>query len=144
MKTFIPKLEDVKNGRKWFIVDAENQTLGRLASSIARVIRGKNKPYFVPHLDTGDFVIVINAEKVKVSGNKENTKVYRHHTLYPGGLREVGYKQMLKEHPERIIEAAVFGMLPKNKLGSQLRKKLHVYAGVEHPHTAQTPEVLTF
>ncbi|KAA3598087.1 MAG: 50S ribosomal protein L13 [Calditrichaeota bacterium] len=142
MKTFIPKVDDVQSGRKWYVVDATDKTLGRLASQIAHVIRGKNKPYFVPHLDTGDFVIVLNAEKIKITGNKVNQKVYQRHTQHPGGFREVSFKKLLAEKPERIIESAVYGMLPKNTLGKKLKKKLFVYSGTEHPHGAQTPQAM--
>ena len=128
--------------RKWYVVDAEGQTLGRLASQIATVIRGKNKPEFTPHVDTGDFVIVINAEKVKLTGNKLNNKKYYFHSLHIGGLKTFTAAQLLQRKPEKLVELAVKGMLPKNRLGRQLFTKLKVYAGAAHPHSAQTPEVL--
>jgi large subunit ribosomal protein L13 len=128
--------------RKWYIVDAEGKTLGRLATEIASVLKGKHKPIYTPHVDTGDFVVVINAEKVVVTGNKANQKLYRKHSGFQGGLKEIPYAVMMKKHPERIISIAVRGMIPHNKLGSQMIKKLKVYAGTEHPHTAQQPEVL--
>lgn len=130
--------------RKWYVVDAEGKTLGRLASEIARVLRGKHKPIFTPHLDTGDYVIVINAEKVKVTGKKLDQKIYYHHSGYVGGMKETTLKKMLADKPERVIELAVKGMLPKGPLGRQMYKKLFVYAGPEHKHEAQKPEVLTF
>jgi large subunit ribosomal protein L13 len=126
----------------WFIVDAEGQTLGRLASKIAQVIRGKHKPYFTPHLDMGDFVIVINAEKINVTGNKENAKEYWHHTGYPGGQKSEKLRKVRREHPERIIINAVKGMLPHNRLGRKLNSHLKVYSGSEHPHSAQQPKTL--
>lgn len=138
MKTYIPQLDQIE--KKWYIVDAEGKTLGRLASTIATILRGKHKPYFTPHLDTGDFVIVINAEKIRVTGKKAAQKVYSRHTGYPGGLRQVGFETMRQTHPERILERAVWGMLPHNRLGRKIFKKLHVYAGSEHPHAAQKPE----
>ncbi len=128
--------------RKWYVIDATDKTLGRLSTEIASRLRGKHKPIYTPHVDCGDFIIVINAEKVKVTGNKATQKVYRHHTGFMGGLREVSYKEMLAKHPERIIEKAVKGMLPKNSLGSQMYRKLKVIAGPEHGHQAQQPEVL--
>ncbi len=137
MSTYVAKASEIE--RKWYVVDAEGQVLGRLATQIASILRGKHKPEYTPFLDTGDFVIVINAEKVKLTGNKENQKVYRHHTGYPGGLKEVSYKQMQQKHPERILEAAVKGMLPHNSLGRQMYRKLKVYAGPEHKHEAQQP-----
>ncbi|RKD22671.1 50S ribosomal protein L13 [Ammoniphilus oxalaticus] len=138
--TYMAKPNQVE--RKWYVVDAAGQTLGRLASQIATVIRGKNKPEFTPHVDTGDFVIVINAEKVKLTGNKLNDKKYYFHSLYPGGLKTFTAAQMLQRRPERLVELAVKGMLPKNRLGRQLFTKLKVYTGESHPHAAQTPEVL--
>lgn len=142
MTTFLAKAHEVE--RKWYVVDAEGQTLGHLATEVASILRGKNKPIYTPHVDTGDYVIVINAAKIKLTGNKENQKVYKHHTGYPGGLREIPYKEMLEKHPERIIEKAVKGMLPKNKLGREMIKKLRVYPGTEHNHEAQKPELLKF
>lgn len=126
--------------KKWILINAEGQTLGRLASGVAKILRGKNKPSFTPHVDTGDNVIIINAEKIKLSGNKERTKTYIRHTGYPGGMRQTPYLRMLKEHPTRIIEYAVRGMLPKNRLGRAILKNLHVFQGSEHPHAAQKPK----
>ncbi len=128
--------------RDWYLVDADGQTLGRLASKVAQLIRGKSKPHFTPHMDMGDFVIVINAEKVSVTGNKEEDKKYWHHTGFPGGQKESSLKRMRNEHPERIIANAVKGMLPHNRLGRKLNKHLKVYAGTEHPHTAQSPQTV--
>ena len=128
--------------RDWYIVDAEGQTLGRLASKVAQVIRGKEKPFFTPHMDMGDFVVVVNAEKVKVTGKKENDKVYWHHTGYPGGQKRINLKKLRQEHPDRIIRNAVKGMLPHNRLGSKLLKHLKVYAGNDHPHAAQQPKII--
>jgi large subunit ribosomal protein L13 len=140
MKTFSAKLSDIE--RNWYVVDANDKVLGRLATAIAMVLRGKNKPIFTPHMDTGDFVIVINAEKVKLTGNKLNDKKYYSHSGYPGGLKETTAGKLLKEKPERVLISAVRGMLPKNSLGRQLIKKLKIYAGPEHPHTAQNPKLL--
>ena len=142
MKTFMASPEKIE--RKWYVVDAEGCTLGRLSSEIAKVLRGKNKPEYTPHIDTGDYVIVINAEKIAVTGKKMDQKMYYHHSDYIGGLRETTLKEMLAKHPERVIEHAVKGMLPKGPLGRQMYKKLFVYAGPEHKHEAQKPEVLTF
>ena len=130
--------------RKWYVVDATGLTLGRLASEVAKVLRGKNKPVFTPHIDTGDYVIVINAEKVKVTGKKLDQKIYYHHSEYVGGMKETTLKEMLAKKPEKVIELAVKGMLPKGPLGREMFTKLHVYAGAEHPHAAQKPEELTF
>lgn len=130
--------------QKWYVVDAKDQTLGRLASQVARVIRGKNKATFTPNMDTGDFVVVINADKVKIAVKREEMKTYFHHTGYPGGLKERSYKELTVKKPEWVIETAVRGMLPKTRLGRQIFKKLKVYRGTEHPHTAQKPEVLSF
>ena len=130
--------------RKWYVVDAEGKTLGRLASEVAKVLRGKNKAIFTPHIDTGDYVIVVNAEKIKVTGKKMEQKIYYRHSDYVGGMKETTLKEMLAKHPERVIEFAVKGMLPKGPLGREMYKKLHVYAGAEHAHAAQKPEVLTF
>lgn len=129
--------------RQWFLVDAADQTLGRLASEVAQVLRGKNRPSFTPHLDTGDFVVVINAEKVRVSGNKSTQKVYRRHSGRPGGMKTETFAHLQSRLPERIIEHAVKGMLPHNALGRQLFRKLKVYKGSEHPHLAQQPQVLS-
>lgn len=128
--------------RKWYVVDAEGKTLGRLAAEVAKVLRGKNKPTFTPHVDTGDHVIVVNAAKVRLTGKKLIQKTYFRHSGYPGGSTFVSAGNMLEKHPERVVEMAVRGMLPKNKLGEQMYRKLNVYAGAEHPHAAQKPEVL--
>ena len=130
--------------RKWYVVDADGCTLGRLASQVAAVLRGKNKPTFTPHFDAGDYVIIVNAEKVKVTGNKLDQKIYYHHSEYVGGMKETTLKEMLAKKPERVVELAVKGMLPKGPLGRQMYKKLFVYAGSEHKHAAQKPETLTF
>lgn len=140
-RTFSPKPGDIK--RSWYVIDAANVPLGRLASEIAQILRGKNKPTYAPHVDGGDFVIVVNAEAVHVSGNKEIEKIYYRHSGYPGGLRAETLSQVRRKHPERLIEAAIRGMLPKNRLGRQMIRKLKVYAGPDHPHAAQTPEPLT-
>ena len=137
MKTFIPKVD--ANTKKWFLVDAKGQTLGRLAVRIAKVLRGKHRPTYTPHLDTGDFVVVINAEKVAVTGQKATDKVYYHHSMYPGGLKTESFQKFLAGKPEEIIEKAVWGMLPKNRLGRDMVKKLKVYSGENHPHQAQGP-----
>ena len=142
MKTFMASPATID--RKWYVVDAEGMTLGRLASEVASVLRGKNKPIFTPHMDTGDYVIIVNAEKVKVTGRKLSQKIYYRHSEYVGGMQETTLKEMLAKHPERVIEHAVKGMLPKGPLGSQMYKKLFVYAGPEHKQAAQKPEVLTF
>lgn len=128
--------------KNWYVVDAEGEILGRLASKIAKVVRGKHKPDFTPHVDCGDHVVVINASKIKVTGNKYNTKEYIRHSGYPGGQKAVSYARMIKEHPERVIELAVKRMLPKTRLGRQVFKNLHVYAGPEHKHEAQKPQKL--
>jgi len=130
--------------RKWYVVDADGVTLGRLASEIAKVLRGKNKPIFTPHEDTGDYVIVVNAEKVNVTGKKLDQKMYYSHSDYVGGLKETNLKDMLQKHPERVVEHAVKGMLPKGPLGRQMYQKLFVYAGPDHKHAAQKPEELKF
>lgn len=130
--------------RKWYVVDATGYTLGRLASEVAKILRGKNKPIFTPHMDTGDYVIVTNAEHIKVTGKKLDQKIYYRHSDYVGGMKETTLKEMLNKKPERVIELAVKGMLPKGPLGRQMITKLHVYAGPEHKHEAQKPEVLTF
>lgn len=142
MKTFMASPATIN--RKWYVVDATDKTLGRLASEVAKVLRGKNKAIFTPFIDTGDYVIVINAEKIKVTGKKLDQKLYRHHTGWVGGLRETTLREMIANKPASVIETAVKGMLPKGPLGSQMYKKLFVYAGPEHPHIAQKPEELTF
>ena len=142
MKTFMASPATID--RKWYVVDAEGMTLGRLASEVAKVLRGKNKPIFTPHIDTGDYVIVVNAEKVKVTGKKLLQKVYYNHSDYVGGMKETTLKEMMAKKPEKVLELAVKGMLPKGPLGRSMIKKLHVYAGPEHKHEAQKPEVLTF
>ena len=142
MKTFMASPSTID--RKWYVVDATGMTLGRLSSEVAKVLRGKNKAIFTPHIDTGDYVIVVNAEKIKVTGKKLDQKVYYHHSDYVGGMKETTLREMLNKKPERVIELAVKGMLPKGPLGRQMYKKLYVYAGSEHKHAAQKPEVLTF
>ena len=142
MSSFIAKPAEVE--RKWYVVDAEGKNLGRMASQIAAILRGKNKPIFTPHMDCGDYVIVVNAEKIKVTGKKMDQKVYYHHSDYVGGLKEATLREKLEKKPEQVIELAVKGMLPKGPLGRQMYTKLHVYAGPEHKHEAQKPEVLTF
>ena len=126
--------------RKWYVIDAEGQTLGRLASEIARVLRGKNKPRYTPHVDVGDFVVVVNAEKVVITGKKAEQKVYRRHSGYPGGMKETSYERMLERRPEEIVRRAVYGMMPKSRLARQQMRKLKIYAGPEHPHAAQNPQ----
>ena len=140
MKTVSMRDQDVE--RSWWVIDAENQTLGRLATEIAHRLRGKHKPEYTPHVDTGDYIIVVNAEKVRVTGNKETDKVYWRHSGYPGGIRGTNVATMRETHPERIIEKAVKGMLPRNPLGRAMYRKLKVYAGAEHPHAAQQPTTL--
>ena len=140
MKTFSAKAEEIN--REWFLIDAEGKTLGRMASEIALRLRGKHKPEFTPHVDTGDYIIVVNAEKLHVTGNKMNDKMYHHHTGYVGNLKSIALKDLLAKHPERVIEKAVKGMLPKNSLGRQMYRKLKVYSGSEHPHAAQEPKAL--
>ncbi|MCI7686107.1 MAG: 50S ribosomal protein L13 [Eubacteriales bacterium] len=142
MKSYIAKPADVD--RKWYVIDAEGKTLGKLAVEAAMILRGKKKPIYTPHIDTGDYVIVINAEKVCVTGKKESDKIYKHHSGYPGGLKETPLKELRAKQPEEIIRHAVKGMMPKGKLGRQMFKKLKVYAGPEHPHAAQHPEEYTF
>ena len=142
MKTFMASPATID--RKWYVVDAEGQTLGRLASEVAKVLRGKNKPIYTPHIDCGDNVIVINAEKIVVSGKKLDQKVYYHHSDYVGGMKETTLREMMAKSPEKVVELAVKGMLPKGPLGREMYTKLHVYAGPEHQHQAQQPEVLTF
>ncbi|MBQ0713335.1 MAG: 50S ribosomal protein L13 [Porticoccus sp.] len=140
MKTFSAKPETVQHD--WFVIDAAEQTLGRLAAGIASRLRGKHKPEFTPHVDTGDYIVVINAEKVRVTGNKAKNKIYHHHTGYPGGLKSISFEKLIDKAPERVIEGAIKGMLPKGPLGNAMFKKLKVYAGTEHPHTAQQPQEL--
>lgn len=142
MKSYMANPSTIE--RKWFIVDATGHTLGRLASEVANVLRGKNKPVFTPHVDTGDYVIVVNAEKIAVTGKKMDQKIYYSHSDYVGGLKSATLKEMLAKHPERVIEHAVKGMLPKGPLGRQMYTKLFVYAGPDHKHAAQKPEALTF
>ncbi|MEZ0576695.1 50S ribosomal protein L13 [Halodesulfovibrio aestuarii] len=140
MKTFSPKPEDIT--REWFVVDAEDQILGRLATQIAHRLRGKHKPEFAPHVDNGDFIVVVNCEKIKVTGNKMADKMYYRHTGFPGGLKEANLETMLEKKPEDVIRKAVQGMLPKNRLGRAIMKKLKIYVGTEHPHAAQNPQTL--
>jgi large subunit ribosomal protein L13 len=140
MKTFSAKAEDVS--RDWFVVDAADKTLGRLASEIAHRLRGKHKAEYTPHVDTGDYIVVVNAEKVRVTGAKTTDKMYRHHTGYPGGLKSISFEKLIDKAPERVIQGAVKGMLPRNPLGRAMFRKLKVYAGNEHPHTAQQPQAL--
>ena len=142
MKTYMANPDKIE--RKWYVVDAEGQTLGRLSAEIAKVLRGKNKPVFTPHIDTGDYVVVVNAAKVKVTGKKLDQTVYYHHSDYVGGMKETTLREMMAKKPEAVIEMAVKGMLPKGPLGRTMIKKLHVYAGPEHEQQAQKPEVLTF
>lgn len=140
MKSFIAKPHEVE--RKWYVVDAEGKTLGRMSTQIATILRGKHKPIYTPHVDTGDYVIVINAEKVDVTGKKRTKKMYRHHSGFPGGLKECSFEKMLEKKPEEIVKHSIKGMLPKGPLGSQMYTKLKVYAGPDHKHEAQKPEVL--
>lgn len=141
MSTFMAKPAEVE--RKWYVVDADGVTLGRLAAEVASILKGKKKPIYTPHVDTGDYVIVVNADKVKVTGKKLDQKVYFSHSEYVGGVKEVTLREQLKKHPERVVEHAVKGMLPKGALGKQMYMKLRVYAGPEHEHAAQKPEALT-
>ena len=140
MRTISAKEQDIQ--RNWYVVDAQGQTLGRLASQIVTILRGKHKPIFTPHVDCGDFVVVVNAEKIHVTGQKQEQKKYYRHSGYPGGLKEVTLRQQLQKFPERVLESAVRGMLPKNRLGRRVFKKLKVYSGPDHPHKAQQPEPL--
>ena len=142
MNTFVPSSSAIE--RKWYVVDADGMTLGRLASEVASILRGQNKPIFTPYLDTGDFVIIVNAEKIKVTGKKLDQKIYYRHSDYVGGMKQTTLKEMLNKHPERVVEFAVKGMLPKGPLGRKMYKKLFVYAGPDHKHAAQKPEALTF
>jgi large subunit ribosomal protein L13 len=141
MKTISAKPETVK--RDWYLIDAEGKTLGRMAAEIATRLRGKHKPEYTPHVDTGDYIVVVNAEKVRVTGNKAKNKMYHSHTGYPGGLKSISFEKLIDKAPERTIQSAVKGMLPKGPLGRAMFKKLKVYAGTEHPHTAQQPQELT-
>lgn len=140
MKSYMAKAEDIQ--RKWYVIDAEGKPLGRLATEIARILRGKHKPTYTPHIDAGDHVIVLNCEKVLVTGNKESQKVYRHFSGHIGGMKETPFKDMIQRKPDRIIYLAVKGMLPKNSLGRAMIRKLRIYSGIEHNHEAQKPEVL--
>ena len=142
MKTYMANPDKIE--RKWYVVDAEGATLGRLASEVAKVLRGKNKPTFTPHMDCGDYVIIVNADKVKVTGKKLDQKIYYNHSEYVGGMRETTLREMMAKKPEKVMELAVKGMLPKGPLGRSMFTKLHVYAGPEHEQAAQKPEVLTF
>ena len=142
MKSYIAKPADI--GHKWYVIDAEDKTLGKIAAEIAMILRGKKKPIYTPHVDCGDYVVVVNAEKVAVTGKKENQKIYRSHSGYPGGLKETTLAELRAKKPEEIIRHAVKGMMPKGKLGRQMFKKLKVYAGPEHPHAAQNPEEWIF
>ncbi|HAB92583.1 MAG TPA: 50S ribosomal protein L13 [Thiopseudomonas sp.] len=140
MKTFTAKNETVQ--RDWYVVDAAGQTLGRLATEIASRLRGKHKPEYTPHVDTGDYIVVINAEQVRVTGNKTSDKIYYSHTGFPGGIKEISFEKLIAKAPERVLEAAVKGMLPRNPLGRDMYRKLKVYAGTNHPHAAQQPQEL--
>ena len=140
MKTYTPKVTDIQ--RRWLVVDAKDKVLGRLASEVAQLLRGKHKPMFTPHLDTGDFVVVINAEKVRLTGSEAEKKTYFRHTGYMGGEKHIPFNDLQAKHPDRIIDLAVKGMLPKNNLGRLMRRKLKVYAGPDHPHEAQQPEAI--
>lgn len=140
MTTLTPKAKDIE--RQWWLVDAEGMTLGRLATQVARILRGKHKPIFTPHLDTGDYVVVVNASKVALTGNKADQKTYFRHSGYMGGERHIPFRRMVETHPERVIELAVKGMLPKNSLGRHIKNNLRVYAGAEHPHQGQNPQPL--
>jgi large subunit ribosomal protein L13 len=140
MSTYFPSGKDLAGRRKWYVIDAAGLTVGHLASEIASILTGKRSPQWTPFMDMGDHVVVINARKAVLKGNKVDQKLYRHHTRYPGGLREITAKEMLAKHPERVIELAIKGMLPKNKLGKAMAKKLKVYPDAEHPHTAQRPQ----
>ena len=142
MKSFMASPATIE--RKWYVVDASGYTLGRLASEVAKILRGKNKPIYTPHIDTGDYVVVVTAEKVKVTGRKLDQKIYYHHSEYVGGMKETTLREMMAKKPAKVVELAVKGMLPKGPLGRQMYTKLHVYAGPEHNHQAQKPEVLTF
>jgi large subunit ribosomal protein L13 len=143
MSTYFPSAKGLAENRKWFVVDATGKTVGRLATEVARILSGKNNPAWTPFIDMGDHVVVINARDAKFTGSKGEQKMYRHHTLYPGGLREFTVREMFEKKPERVIELAVKGMLPKSKLGRAMVKKLKVYAGADHRHSAQKPETIT-
>ena len=140
MKTYLPKVDQIE--RNWWVVDADGQTLGRMATRIAKILMGKDKPSYTDFLDTGDFVVVVNADKVKMTGNKWEEKIYYSHSGRPGGLKETTAKDMIRKHPDRVVRLAVKGMLPKTKLGKQMIRKLKIYAGQEHPHSAQQPQPL--
>ena len=140
MKTYSAKAETVQRG--WYVVDAEGKTLGRLATEVATRLRGKHKPEFTPHVDTGDYIVVVNAEKIVVTGNKATDKIYYSHTEYPGGIKDISFKDLLNKAPERVIQSAVKGMLPRGPLGREMFRKLKIYVGSEHPHTAQQPQQL--
>lgn len=140
MKSYMAKPNEIE--RKWFVVDAEGKTLGRLSSEVAKILTGKHKPEYTPHVDTGDFVIILNAEKIQLTGKKLDQKFYRYHTGHPGGLKEISFRRMLAEKPEKLVYNSIKGMLPKTRLGRQMIKKLKVYEGSTHRHEAQTPEVL--
>jgi large subunit ribosomal protein L13 len=140
MKTFSAKAESVE--RDWYVVDAEGKTLGRLATEVASRLRGKHKPEFTPHVDTGDYIVVVNAEKVAVTGDKATKKIYYSHTEYPGGIKDINFQQLINKAPERVIQSAVKGMLPRGPLGREMFRKLKIYAGSEHPHAAQQPQTL--
>ncbi|HLR35678.1 MAG TPA: 50S ribosomal protein L13 [Tissierellales bacterium] len=142
MKSYMPNIDEVE--KKWYVIDAEGKVLGRLASEVAMLLRGKHKPIYTPHTDTGDYVIIVNADKVVLTGKKLEQKHYRYHTGHPGGLKEVPYERLMERNPEKAIELAVKGMLPKNRLGRKMIKKLKVYSGPEHKHEAQEPEVYEF
>ena len=142
VKTYTPKASEIE--RKWYIVDEDGQTLGRLASSIASLLRGKHKPTFTPNLDTGDYVVVINAEKIQVTGRKRLEKLYYRHSRYPGGLRSLNFEEMIERHPDRVLRLAVKGMIPSGSLGREMMNKLKIYAGEDHPHGAQQPQPLSF
>ena len=141
--TYMASREDALAARRWFIVDADSRIVGRVATQVANVLRGKHKPTFTPHVDTGDFVVVVNAAKVKLTGAKLTDKVYHRHTGWPGGVRRITAGRLLSERPERVLRSAIVGMLPKNRLGRKLATKLKIYRGAEHPHTAQKPETLS-
>jgi large subunit ribosomal protein L13 len=142
MKTYVAKPSDIKHD--WYVIDAEGQTLGRLSTEVASILRGKKKPTFTPHMDCGDYVIIINAEKIEVTGKKRKDKIYKHHTGFPGGLREVTFEKLLAKKPEEILRHSIKGMMPNGRLGRQMYKKLKVFAGPVHPHTAQKPVELKF
>jgi large subunit ribosomal protein L13 len=142
LKTYIAKVDEIESARKWYVVDAQNLILGRMASRVAYILKGKNKVFYSPHQDAGDFIVVVNAEKIKVTGSKLKNKIYLRHTGYPGGQKATNLETMLEKHPELVVELAVKRMLPKNTLGRKMFKKLKVYAGPDHPHEAQQPQIL--